>query len=577
MFTIISRQSSTSPIVMQFLWNCTRYYTKTDPNFHHCLLLSCRIKYTKHVTFRLPAPLQKLHDWACHHEGVLLLITVILLLRLPNLAEPYWYGDEAIYLAIGTALRNGSVLYQDIIDHKTPLIYYFAMVPGQIWFRLLNIVWMSATTTFFYWITKRLFPTWLAFSTSLVFVLFTSLPWLEGHIPNGELFVMGFMLAGLSLLSKTAAFTWLITAPKKISWELSRRDLWLILAAGTLASLGILTKVPGILDTGALGSILFFVLVAHISLKNWRAAVWWFARSASAFVVGVIVPIVLSGIYYFARGAWSDYLQFGLLYNFHYSGNWQLPFTQEWLLFFFSLPGKALILAIALAISIVWAKVRPKHSVAAWIYFWTFAALFAATLSNRPYPHYLLQTIPPATLAVGVLLARRSHFISRILMIDAIGAIVVVALLLNFGFYETASYYSRYLKMATGQMTPAAYRASFDWLVPQNEEIVPIIVENNEPSDRIFVWGTNPMLYAQTQRAPASRFTVAFHVHDLKVYEETLNEVKMTRPKYVVVMKKESPLPGLDEFLSLYYLRSAETNDMILYRHTTLSSLDLLQ
>ncbi|MBD3279784.1 MAG: hypothetical protein GF390_03690, partial [Candidatus Pacebacteria bacterium] len=36
---------------------------------------------------------------------ILSLLSVIAILRLPNFFEPYWYGDEAIYLTIGNALR----------------------------------------------------------------------------------------------------------------------------------------------------------------------------------------------------------------------------------------------------------------------------------------------------------------------------------------------------------------------------------------------------------------------------------------------------------------------------------------
>jgi hypothetical protein len=74
------------------------------------------------------------------HTWLLLLFVLIIVLRLPNFFEPYWYGDEAIYLTLGTALREGGQLYTTIIDHKTPLIYYLAMVPNQFYFRILNLV-----------------------------------------------------------------------------------------------------------------------------------------------------------------------------------------------------------------------------------------------------------------------------------------------------------------------------------------------------------------------------------------------------------------------------------------------------
>ncbi|PIV07387.1 hypothetical protein COS53_02565, partial [Candidatus Shapirobacteria bacterium CG03_land_8_20_14_0_80_35_14] len=48
------------------------------------------------------------------------------LLRLPSLFEPYWYGDEGVYLALGQGIRHGLTLYSQIYDNKPPAIYYLA-------------------------------------------------------------------------------------------------------------------------------------------------------------------------------------------------------------------------------------------------------------------------------------------------------------------------------------------------------------------------------------------------------------------------------------------------------------------
>ncbi len=119
-------------------------------------------------------------DKALYQElPLLILLLLVIGLRLPNLFEPYWYGDEGIYLTIGAALRHGARLYVDIVDHKTPLIYYLAMVPSQFWFRVLNLGWMLVTTVAFYHIALRLLcRVWPAAVAGLIFVALTSLPWL---------------------------------------------------------------------------------------------------------------------------------------------------------------------------------------------------------------------------------------------------------------------------------------------------------------------------------------------------------------------------------------------------------------
>ena len=100
--------------------------------------------------------LYRFDKWLDSHLILILLLSLLLLLRLPNFFEPYWYGDEGIYLTIGNGLRQGKVLYRDIIDHKTPIIYYLAMVPSQLDFRLLNLAWMSVTVIAFYHLSNNL-------------------------------------------------------------------------------------------------------------------------------------------------------------------------------------------------------------------------------------------------------------------------------------------------------------------------------------------------------------------------------------------------------------------------------------
>jgi len=144
--------------------------------------------------------------WLDSHCPLLALIVILIVLRLPNFFEPYWYGDEGIYLTLGTAMRQGEHLYAQIIDHKTPLIYYLAMVPNQYYFRLLNLGWMIGSLILFNHLAKKLMKKPAAIFASGLFMLFTTMPWFEGHIPNGELFMIGFVLMGAYFFIQTNFF-----------------------------------------------------------------------------------------------------------------------------------------------------------------------------------------------------------------------------------------------------------------------------------------------------------------------------------------------------------------------------------
>lgn len=76
---------------------------------------------------------------------------VFIILRLPSLFEPYWYGDEGIYLVLGQAIRKGLTLYSQIHDNKPPTLYYLAAIARTVFgFRLLLAVFMVPTIYYFY-------------------------------------------------------------------------------------------------------------------------------------------------------------------------------------------------------------------------------------------------------------------------------------------------------------------------------------------------------------------------------------------------------------------------------------------
>lgn len=517
---------------------------------------------------------------ALKHWWFVLLLAVVVALRIPNFSEPYWYGDEAIYLTVGNGLKDGQILYKEIVDHKTPLIYYFAMVPNQWWFRVLMLGWMLATTAVFYeFSTKLLKQPWESKLASILFVLLTTLPWFEGHIPNGELFVLGFVLTGFYLLSRTSLLPRLTAKPADFV-EIPKPLL--LIAAGIFFGLGALTKVPGLFDFIAAVFLVWIVSIKEIAAKQQTrntivTAIKQLASTGLWLFAGWITALLLSAAYFAAIGAGADYLQYGLLYNFHYSGTWQHTFSFAWLGRLFSLPGKFAITAILmLLLSIPKVPVKPAFRFVAG---WFALSLFAVLLSNRPYPHYLLQLVPSFVLVTVVtfaeLLSLRAQILKKNVSLATptytlaissllIGLTIAVLLLLDFHPYSVSEYYGKYAQLKSGKLDKTAYDYSFHWLIADNTKATSIIHSLGEKS--LFVWGTNPMLYAQSGTYPVGRFTVSFHIIDLQAYAETMEHLRAEQPKLIVVMHDEShEFPEFFEFLHQNYVPNYELEHMTLY------------
>ena len=522
---------------------------------------------------------KKIDQWLDKQTAILVLLFLIVLLRIPNFFEPYWYGDEAIYLSLGNALNEGGKLYTSIIDHKTPLIYYLARVPNQFYFRLLNLGWMLTTTVLFFKFAKKIFKRELsAFFATLIMLLLTTLPWLEGHIPNGELFVMGFVCAGALIFTKSSIWQNFFAKKVKLT-KLNSRDLISLFTAGVFFSLGILTKVPALLDLAAFLAIFALILSAQFfneknSFKDIKDIFFYLLGRGLIFAAGIILPVLASILYFTLIGSGKDYLDYGLLYNIRYSQSWQLDLGSAFVNFSFSLLGKTLYLAIFVILMLLNSNEINKRF--QFISIWFVAALYSVLLSSRPYPHYFMQLVPAFALLVVEFILSLQKFtkakkakklergkvaITSILLFSLVGYIMLI---FSFMPYSSKKYYSQFFKMATGKISKEEYDNSFDYLVRDNRQVVKLI--NEMGIKKMFIWGTNPMLYAESKTVPTSRFTVSFHIKDFKDYDRTFAQISSEEPKLIVVMKNENyHFEDLENYLGQYYLLNNELNSMKLY------------
>lgn len=524
---------------------------------------------------KLISLLKKIDHFLDHQTLLLALFVLIIFLRLPNFFEPYWYGDEAIYLTLGNAINNGEKLYTTIIDHKTPLIYYLATVPNQFYFRILNMVWMFFTTAFFFVFAKKLFKKdgW-AFLASLILVLLTTLPWLEGNIPNGEIFVMGFVMFGAVIFSKTSIF--INFFKKEVSINKTLKDGILLIAAGFMMGLGVLTKVPAILDVAAFLSIFWLILVtvffdAKSNLKQFNKTFFYLLNRGVFFVGGLILPIIISILYFVLKGQGQDYLDYGLLYNLRYSQSWPLDLGNSLLNFAFSMVGKSIILfTIFILVSLNNDKLKKRFQFISLYFIFT---LYSVLLSSRPYPHYFIQMVPPlALLLVDFFVTIKEIKKKKILhtakaLVLSSGLLLLTAYVmmsLNFRPYSSAKYYKQFYQYATLQISKEEYENSFDSLVEENRQVSKLIKEMG--IKKMFIWGTNPLLYAQSKTIPTSRFTVSFHIKDFDDQNRTFEQIEKEAPKLIIIMNNETEsFPKLEEYLSNYYLVNNQFQHMTLY------------
>src|SRR3989344_1137395 len=69
--------------------------------------------------------LDRIESLFASHKALILIIIGLFLIRIPSILEPLWYGDEAIYVAIGQEINRGGLLYVDIFDFTAFFIFVF--------------------------------------------------------------------------------------------------------------------------------------------------------------------------------------------------------------------------------------------------------------------------------------------------------------------------------------------------------------------------------------------------------------------------------------------------------------------
>lgn len=485
--------------------------------------------------------------------GLLLLVLFVILLHIPNLFEPYWYGDEGIYLTLGIAVRRGLTLYRDIHDNKPPLLYAVAALSHtQFWFKGILLIWHAITVVAVYQLSRLLFqknrfiPLFVAAVFSVLVLFF------EGNIGNGEIFMILPNIVGMILL-------WVVQSTANVA---KRRGAALLFSAGLCFSIGFLFKVPAAFDFAA--AISFAVVLSASSLSDLFRR---FIQRGAFLFAGFIIPIGLTIGYYQSKGALEPYVQSALLANIGYLGSWssgthqaQTAITQSGLLI-----RTILLFASVGLLGILRSPLRLSR-VFLFTVSWFLFALYGALLSERPYPHYLLQALVPTSLLLGILFVERSR--SQLFIIGSIAAVTIAAYnKVGFWHYPIQSYYQNFWNWTIQRQSTPEYFSYFGEQVSRTYEIARYVMLTTNPKDRIFVWGDDPNIYALSNRLPPGRYTVAYHVADFNGWEETVDAIRRENTKVVIVLPEEArPFPQLVQELNASYIKTRSISGASIFR-----------
>ncbi|MBI2008513.1 hypothetical protein HYS82_02545 [Candidatus Amesbacteria bacterium] len=473
--------------------------------------------------------MEKVEKWIEGKQWLIVILAAVVVLRVPSLFEPYWYGDEGIYLTVGQAIRKGEILYKDIHDNKPPLLYWMAAAAGgrQFWFKFIAGWWSLGTVTAGYWTFGKIWgkEEKARLISTTVLAILTTLPMWEGNIANAELF---FLLPTIA----AAGILWGAKDWRGVFW------------GGVVLGIGGLFKMPAIIEAGV-----------------WPV-MWWLGKDKKwlkrSIVLGggVILPIVASMGYLAIQGAGREYLTAAWAQNLPYLSSWKATSGGAGI---YSIKGRLVILTGLLA-GVIW-KGRKWEKRTQLTVVWGTVTLFAATLSGRPYPHYLLQAAGALALATGLLFGGE-----RRVGVGVWTGVLAVVIAFGFWWYPVTAYYVNFGKWVGGGQNQEEYFRWFNPAVVRNYEVARVVMGGSGPDDRLFVWGDEPMIYALAKRRPAGKYTVAYHIKDFGGSEGTMEELNIQPPTYIVEVDDVTELPGLKQLLDERYKLEKTIDGVRVYR-----------
>lgn len=489
---------------------------------------------------------RRLLSFFSKNRSLLIILLVVFLLRIPSLFEPHRYADEEIYLTLGQGVRQGLVLYRDIHDNKPPLLYVVAAVAGDLfWFRFILLVAQAVGVVLFWKLAGLVFAgrRWVRLIASGFFAILSTLPFLEGNIANGENFMIVPAMGGAYLLYRR------LRRPSEDTRPLG------LLAVGFLFAVAFLFKVPIAFDF--FGLLLFWLFFADPQPLRERLRSFPWSRLVLV-LVGFGAPILLSIIYYSVLGAAVPYVRSALLQNIGYVSAWR---GEDSGLFSNPLFSRGVMLLAILTV-LFFLRRRLSFEIR-FVSLWTVFSLYGALLSSRPYPHYLLEPLVPFSLLIFLPMMTR-YWLQRGVVVLFISLVILAYFENGFWYYSTVPYYRNFLRFAQGRVGREEY---FDfWGVRRNYEIAAYLRARTQASDRIFVWGTEPAIYALSERLPVGRYAVAYHILEFGAFDETMAALHSVQPRFIVVIDDLSQFSELKTLIDARYLRERAFDGAVIYR-----------
>ena len=419
----------------------------------------------------------------------MVIIAIVVILRSPTLLPSLYTGDEGYYGIIANDTLDGGKFYRTAVDTKPPGIYYIYVAVFKLAGKnnlfavhILAILVVIATALVVRRVGVRVADDWAGAWSGIGYAVF-----LHAYRSGDTLAANTEIFANLFLALSVLVF---LQGGRKVGWG------WMF-ASGALVGVAALIRQPSVVTLGAMLAYLVYLWLIARSQSFGRVL-----AASSGLVTGFVAVIAGLALSY----QWQGNLHDAYLWTWAFA----VRYVESETTFLYVLKRfVTLHLAMMLCWGLLWyfgiwqvvdtlrsfrrRAAVPSQNVL--LILWLVLSYLAIFIGWRFPGHYHLPVLPPLSILAGqafsrFLTAQRRSPQPRWQWIRA-GIIAAAAL------------------PATGFLVDAfvVRTRTLDFL-----PIVQHIVNETNPNDRIFVWGSLPQIYSFAGRRMATRFVSCSHL-----------------------------------------------------------------
>ncbi len=465
--------------------------------------------------------------------GLVILLTGILI---GSVSLTYPFGrDQAFYAYAGKLLLEGKMNYLHVIDLKPPGSHlYFAFTQllfGESMFnaRVFDMLWQSITAFIVFLISFRLTgKKFLSYISSFIYLLlyYRQDYW---HTLQAD---------GMLNLPVAVCVLLLISSYDKHSFIK-------ILFAGILFSCALLFKYTLI-------SFLPLVIICFLFSDKEPKSIKF--KNIATFLIGVIVLCGITALWYQLSGALKDLIdiQFGQASQYTKIAYETEPgdYIANQILKLFTFSVYAPLVWFSFIGFIILRMKRKLNFPNAIVLVWILSSLFSLIIQWKFYYYHFLVII--AALSVGGMIfafVAIDYFKERR---RKTAAIVFAVILVGFTLYAAKPYLESYGTLfiyLSGKQTlkevyiKNGFTSDSVFMVSKTLNAVDYVNQNTNITDKVFVWGYDPLVYYLTGRECVSRFVyhipLLWKAENAGFRKEFMVEMNKTNPKLIIIASND--------------------------------------